>query len=106
MSKMIKVLVSVEIETPDKAEILRIKDDDGIVAEYIRVAGKLVKPGIFWSEYLSKDRMKEEIKELSGISGLGMGFVGLDDDFCEDNLKSYETENYYFEEIRNDKPNA
>jgi len=100
MSKVIKVVLSAEIMVPDNAEIIRVKDDDGVEADYIRVAGKLAAPMIHWLEYLSEARLENQIKHIKEATGVktGMGFDQIDFDFCEDYLKMSEFPEYYLEE--------
>ncbi|MBL9188291.1 MAG: hypothetical protein JNK23_12470 [Opitutaceae bacterium] len=101
MSKIIKVVVTTEVIVPDSAEIVRIKDDDNIEAEYIRVAGKLAIPMIHWSEYVSVARREEEIQKVFDETGvkLGMSFEDIvDDEFLEEYLKEPEFPKHYLEE--------
>ncbi|MCR6657741.1 MAG: hypothetical protein NVV63_18475 [Opitutus sp.] len=100
MGKIIKVYISTEVIVPENAEIMRVKDDDGIEVDYIRVAGKLAMPMIHWVEYVSAARREKEIQKMKEDTGVdtGMGFEDIDGDFCEDYLKEPEFPKHYFEE--------
>ncbi|MEK9135502.1 MAG: hypothetical protein AAB393_00125 [Bacteroidota bacterium] len=95
MPKKIRIIIDATLELPDKAEVIRFKDEDGIVTDHIKFLGKLFRPDITWLQYHTSDLTKKKYPK-SPIRG--MGWEGVDDDtyneyFC------HVDEKWYLEEL-------
>jgi len=76
--KTIHLTVTADIKVPNNAEIICITDDDGTSDEYIRVAGKLVRPAIHWMEYFSKQNPDPRCPVAPGLDGISFGQINQD----------------------------
>jgi hypothetical protein len=71
MSKKIRVVIEMIIELPDNAEVIRFTDEEGYAEDYIKFAGKLIRPDVSWMEYLSSDLTAKKYK------GGGIGWESI-----------------------------
>jgi hypothetical protein len=62
MNKTIKIVINAEIELPNKAEVIRFKDENGEEDDYIKFMGRLYRPFIDWFQYLPSHVTKETHK--------------------------------------------
>ncbi|HXR03424.1 MAG TPA: hypothetical protein VN836_01815 [Verrucomicrobiae bacterium] len=93
MPKKIKVIVNVEIELPDKAEVIRFKDEEGDEGDYIKFMGRLFRPNIDWLQYYPSDFTKKLYRgKVKGIS-----WSGVDDDTFNKYF-AYTADGWYLEE--------
>ena len=46
MSKKIRVVIETIIELPDNAEVIRFTDEEGYAEDYIKFAGRLIRPDV------------------------------------------------------------
>jgi hypothetical protein len=85
--KLIKVTLKHEVCVPDNAEIIRILDDEGIEDNYIRVAGKLVRPDLHWMQYYSENNPDPQFPASSQQELNGISFSQIDLEFEDKYLK-------------------
>lgn len=72
-------MVQAILELPDKAEVIRFKDEEGVESDHIKMLGKLFRPDIGWMQYTTSEMGKEEY----GLKFVGMGWESVDDETYE-----------------------
>jgi hypothetical protein len=79
MPKKIQVVIKATLELPDKAEVIRFKDEEGVTTDHIKFLGKLFCPEITWLQYYTSDLLKK--KYGKGLVG-GTGYETIDDELA------------------------
>jgi len=93
MSKKIRVVVKTTLELPDKAEVIRFKDESGTTMDHIKFLGKLFCPDIRWLQYETTDLSQ---KKYGKKIGRGCGWESIDDDLANGHFMSISE--WYLEE--------
>jgi hypothetical protein len=76
MPKTIRVVVHAELELPDKAEVIRFRDEVGEESDYVKFMGRLFRPDIEWLQYFTS----HITKKMYGGKATGVSWESVDDD--------------------------
>ena len=49
--KKVKLHITVEVQVPANAEVIRFTDEEGVTTDHIKMSGRLLRPDIMWMEY-------------------------------------------------------
>lgn len=95
MPKTIKVVVTVTLELPDWAEVIRFKDEEGVESDHIKFAGMIIRPDIGWMQYMSFAMSKKKYKHPAFDS---IGWEAIPDDTYNEFFAHF-PEEWYLEEL-------